>query len=36
MRSAVVTVPTEPDEAIGATFEAAVAKAVCQMFDRKP
>jgi D-alanyl-D-alanine carboxypeptidase len=33
-RSAVVLVPTELDEAIGAAFEAAVATAVCQMFDR--
>ena len=33
-RSAVVIVPTEPDEAIGAAFEAAVATAVCQMSDR--
>jgi D-alanyl-D-alanine carboxypeptidase len=35
-RSAVVLMPTEPDEAIGAAFEAAVATAVCQMFDRDP
>jgi D-alanyl-D-alanine carboxypeptidase len=33
-RSAVILVPTEPDEAISAAFEAAVATAVCQMFDR--
>jgi hypothetical protein len=32
----VVIVPTEPDEAIGAAFEAAVATAVCQMLDRDP
>jgi D-alanyl-D-alanine carboxypeptidase len=35
-RSAVVLMPTEPDEAIGAAFAAAVATAVCQMFDRDP
>jgi D-alanyl-D-alanine carboxypeptidase len=35
-RSAVVTVPTELDDAIGAAFEAAVGTAVCEMFDRKP
>jgi D-alanyl-D-alanine carboxypeptidase len=32
-RSAVVIVPTEPDEAIGVAFEAAVATAACQMMD---
>ena len=35
-RSAVVIVPTEPGEAIGAAFEAAVATAVCRMLDRDP
>jgi D-alanyl-D-alanine carboxypeptidase len=35
-RSAVVIVPTEPDEAIGAAFEVAVATAACQMLDRDP
>jgi D-alanyl-D-alanine carboxypeptidase len=35
-RSAVVIAPTEPDEAIGAAIEAAVATAVCQMLDRDP
>jgi D-alanyl-D-alanine carboxypeptidase len=35
-RSAVVLVPTELDEAIGAAFYAAVATAVCQMLDRDP
>ena len=35
-RSAVVLVPTELDEAIGAAFEAAVATAVCRMLDRDP
>jgi D-alanyl-D-alanine carboxypeptidase len=34
-RSAVVLVPTELDQAIGAAFEAAVATAACQMFDRQ-
>jgi len=32
-RSAVVLVPTEPDEAIGGAFAAAVATAACQMVD---
>jgi len=35
-RSAMVIVPTEPDEAIYAAFGAAVATAACQMFDRDP
>jgi D-alanyl-D-alanine carboxypeptidase len=35
-RSAVVIVPTELDDAIGAAFEVAVATAVCQMLDRDP
>jgi D-alanyl-D-alanine carboxypeptidase len=35
-RSAVVIVPTELDDAIGAAFEVAVAAAVCQMLDRDP
>jgi D-alanyl-D-alanine carboxypeptidase len=35
-RSAVVIAPTEPDEAIGAAIDAAVATAVCQMLDRDP
>jgi D-alanyl-D-alanine carboxypeptidase len=35
-RSAVIIVPTEPDEAIGAAFEVAVVTAVCQMLDRDP
>lgn len=33
-RSGVVIVPTELDQAIGAAFEAAVATAACQMYDR--
>jgi len=35
-RRAVVLVPTQPDEDIAAAFEAAVATAVCRMFDRDP
>jgi D-alanyl-D-alanine carboxypeptidase len=35
-RSAVVIVPTEPDEAIYAAFGAAVATAACQMLNRDP
>jgi D-alanyl-D-alanine carboxypeptidase len=35
-RSAVVLVPTEPDEAIEAAFTAAIETAVCQMFERDP
>jgi D-alanyl-D-alanine carboxypeptidase len=35
-RSAVVLVPTELDEAIGAAFQAAVTTAVCQMLNRVP
>ena len=35
-RSAIVLVPTEPDDAIGAAFQAAVDTAVCQMFKRDP
>jgi D-alanyl-D-alanine carboxypeptidase len=35
-RSAVVLVPTELDEAIGAAFADAVATAACQMLDRDP
>jgi D-alanyl-D-alanine carboxypeptidase len=35
-RSAVVIAPTEPDEAIGAAVEAAVATAVCKMLHRDP
>jgi D-alanyl-D-alanine carboxypeptidase len=34
--SGVVIVPTELDQAIGAAFEAAVATAACQMYDRGP
>ena len=36
MRSAVVLMPTEPDEAIDAAYQAAVTTAVCQMFEREP
>jgi D-alanyl-D-alanine carboxypeptidase len=35
-RSAVVIVPTEPDDAIGAAFTAAIETAVCQMLERDP
>jgi D-alanyl-D-alanine carboxypeptidase len=35
-RGAVVIVPTELDDAIGAAFEVAVATAVCQMLGRDP
>ena len=35
-RSAVVMVPTEPDDKIGPAFEAAVATAVCEMLDHEP
>jgi hypothetical protein len=35
-RSAIVLVPTEPDDAIAAAFQAAVTTAVCQTFDRDP
>ena len=35
-RSAVVLMPTQPDDPIAVAYESAVATAVCRMFDRGP